>query len=64
MINFLTTILLILTLLLFCKFNVEQDKSEKSKDSASIDTKHKGSDTINNVIFYKCDKDSTTVLPF
>ena len=64
MINFLTTILLVSTFLLSCTSNDRQEKSELSKDTTSINIQQEGSDTINNVSYFKFDKDSITVLPF
>jgi hypothetical protein len=64
MTNLLIAILFFSTYLLSCTTNDRQIKNELSKDASSVPTKHKASDTISKVSYFKIDKDSITVLPF
>lgn len=64
MINFSTTILLVSIFLLFCTSNDKQEKAELPKDTISRNINRTTSDMINNVSYFKFDKDSITVLPF
>jgi hypothetical protein len=62
MTNFLIPLLLFSTFFLSCSANDRQIKSEATKDTSIVFTKHAGiSDTVR---YFKIDKDSITVLPF